>query len=86
MSFHVGIFLAFNANELLHDLNQGIVCDNAPILCTCVHIGMHNNVAKGTFPFPCTENPFSIFQLPKTCSFVKHLQDMSLENAPPHFT
>jgi len=85
MSFHVRRFLAFNANELLHDQNQGIVCDNAPILCTWVHLGMKNNVVKGTFPFPCTKIPFFIFQLPKSCSFVKHLQEMSLEKASPHF-
>ena len=51
ISYRVRSFMAFKANELAHDLNHGIVCDNAPILCTCVYLGMARNVSKGSFVF-----------------------------------
>ena len=41
--------MAFRPNEISHDHNHGVVCDNSPILCTCVHHGMAINVAEGRF-------------------------------------
>ena len=46
IAYHLGGFIDFKANELGHDHNHGIVCFNAPILHTCVHIVMANNVAS----------------------------------------
>ena len=61
MTYHVRGFMAFNPNDQYYDQNHGIVCDNVPILCTHVNLGMANNVAGGSFPFRPTEKPFSIF-------------------------
>ena len=48
-SYHVESFMAFRANEVGHDHNDGMVCDNSPKLGTCVHLGMSNNVGEGIF-------------------------------------
>src|SRR3954470_8755573 len=61
--------MAFGLNDKCYGWNRGIVCDNMPILCTHVHIGMENNVAGGSFPFRRTEKPFSIFRVPKNEAF-----------------
>ena len=48
-SYHVESFMAFRANEVGHDYNHAILCDNSPILGICVHLGLTNNVAEGIF-------------------------------------
>jgi len=58
--------LTFKPNELAHDLNQGTIYPNGPILCTRVHLRMANNVHKGSFHFLCKKNAFSIFKVPKS--------------------
>ena len=63
--------MAFGPNDRCYLLNHGIVCDNAPVLCTHVHHGMAKNVAGGSFPFRRTEKPFSIFRAKKMGRFVK---------------
>ena len=45
-TYRVRSSMAFNPNELGHGLNHAIVCLNEPVLCTCVRIGMANNVAN----------------------------------------
>ena len=71
MTYHVRGFMAFGPNDRCYVLNHGIVCDDVPILCMRVEIGMENNVAGGRFPFCRTEKPFSIFRAQKTGRFVK---------------
>ena len=71
MTYHVRGFMAFGPNDRCYVLNHGIVCDDVPILCMRVDIGMENNVAGGSFPFCRTEKPFSIFRAQKTGRFVK---------------
>ena len=65
MSYHVWRFMDFNPNAQSHGHIHGIVCSNDLILCTMVHLGIPNNVAKGSFNFLCTENLFSIFRVPE---------------------
>src|SRR3954466_10311253 len=71
MTYHVRGFMAFGPNDRCYVLNHDIVCDAMPILCMHVDIGMENNVSAGSFPFRCTEKPFSIFRAQKTGRFVK---------------
>ena len=59
MTYLVRSFMAFKPNEVGYDRNHGIVCSNDPILCTCVHLGMQNNVDVGGLFFLCTKK--SIF-------------------------
>ena len=66
--------------------NRDIVCDNMPILCTHVYLGMKNNVAVGSFPFHHTKKPFSIFRVPKTECFVKQPPNGSFPMVPPYFS
>jgi hypothetical protein len=53
--------MTFKPNELGHDQHHWIVSSNDPILCTCVRLGMENNVDFWCFPFLCIKNSFSIF-------------------------
>jgi hypothetical protein len=50
--------VVFKPDELGHDPNNGIVCSNDPILCTCVRIGMENKVLVGSSHFVCIKNQF----------------------------
>jgi hypothetical protein len=54
-------FNGFQAKWASYGHNHGIVCSNDHILCTCMHLGMTNNVDLGSFNFCCTKNPFFIF-------------------------
>ena len=62
MTYLIRGFLAFGSNDQCYGKNQGIVCDNVPILCIRMHHGMANNVAGGSFPFRRTKKSFPIFQ------------------------
>ena len=86
MGYHVRCFMAFSPNDQCYGSNDDMVCDNVPILCTHVHLGMMNNVAIGSFPFRRTEKPFSIFLVPKTRCFVKQPPNKSFKMVPPHFS
>ena len=86
MSYHVRGLMSFRPNDQCYGQNRGIVCDNVPILCTHVHLGMKNNVVVGSFPFRCTKKPFSIFRVPKTECFVKKPPNGSFQMVPPHFS
>jgi hypothetical protein len=50
MTYHVRGFMAFRSNHQCYGKTLGIVCDNVPILCKHVHLGMAYNVAGGSFP------------------------------------
>ena len=84
MDYHVRCFMTFRPNDQYYGQNQDIVCDNVPILCIHVHIGMKNNVAGRSFPLRRTEKPFSIFRVPKTSYFVKQPPNRSFKMVPPH--
>jgi hypothetical protein len=60
MSYHADSSMTFKPNELGHDQNDGIVCSNDSILCTCVPPGKANNVHFGCFHFLRIKNLFSI--------------------------
>jgi hypothetical protein len=61
MSYHVRCFMAFRPNAQCYGYNRGIVCDNVPILCIHVHLGIAYDVVEESFHFHRTEKPFSIF-------------------------
>ena len=84
-SYHVRSFITFKANDQCYGHIHGIVCDNVPILCTHVHLGMENNVAQGSFQLYCTKNSFFIFQVPKRGLFVKHLPRICFKMVTPNF-
>ena len=86
MDYHVRCFLSLRPNDQYYDKNRDIVCDNVPILCTHVHLGMTNNVVGGSFPFRRTEKLFSNFWVPKTRCFVKQPPNKILKMVPPHFS
>ena len=86
MSNHVRGLMSFRPNDQCYGQNHGIVCDNVPILCTPVYLGMKNNVAVGSFPFHRTKKPFSIFRLPKTRCFVKQPPNECFKMVPLHFS
>ena len=71
MTYHVRGFMVFRSNHQCYGYNQGIVCDNVPILSTRVHLGMAYDVAGGSFPFRHTKKPISIFEVPKSGCSVK---------------
>jgi hypothetical protein len=58
-------FHAFQAKRGSYGYNHGIVCSNDHILCTCVHLGMTNNIDLGSFNFLCTKNSFFNFLVQK---------------------
>src|SRR3954469_13888226 len=60
MTYLIRGFLAFGSNDQCYGQNQGIVCDNVPILFIHMHHGMANNVAGGSFPFRRTKTLFLI--------------------------
>jgi hypothetical protein len=78
-------FHGFQARWASSGHNYGIVCRNDPILCTCVYLGMTNNVSLGSFNFRCTKNSFFIFLAPKMVYFVKHLPKICFKNGPTQF-
>ena len=83
MGYRVRCLMAFRPNDQCYGYNRDIVCDNVPIFCTHVHLGMTNNVAGGSFPFRRTEKPFSIFRMPKTRCFAKQPLNRSFKMVPP---
>ena len=85
LTYRVRSSMAFNPNELGHGLNHAIVCLNEPVLCTCVRIGMANNVANWSFHFLCTKNALFIFRVPEMGDF-KHLSFHRLIIAPAQFS
>ena len=66
--------------------NHRIVCLNKLVLCTCVRIGMANNVANWSFCFLCTKNTLFIFWTPEMCDFMKQLPSHCLITAPAKFS
>jgi hypothetical protein len=80
MKFH-----GFQARWASCGHNHSIVCSNDPILCTCVHIEMVNNVDLGSFNFLCTKNSFFIFLMLKKGYFVKHLPKICSKNGTQQF-
>ena len=85
MSYHVRSFMAFKANDQCYGHIHGIVCDNVPILCTHVHLGMANDVVQGSFQLYCTKKSFFIFLSAEKGFFVKHLPRISFKMIPPYF-
>ena len=78
--------MAFKPNDQTYGHIHGIVCSNYLVLCTRVHIGMENNVAKGSFHFLWTKKSFSIFRVPKMRFFcVKDLRNNCCEIGPNPF-
>ena len=69
MRYHVRRFMAFKLNDQPYGHIHGIVCSNDLILCKRMHLGIPNNVDKGSFHFLCTENSFSIFRVPEMSFF-----------------
>ena len=50
MSYHVRSFMAFKPNNKGYGQNHSIVCDNVPILYTCVYLGIWQTMLpKGVF-------------------------------------
>jgi hypothetical protein len=58
-------FYGFQAKWDSYGRNHSIVCSNDPILCTCVHLGMTNNIDLWSFNFLCTKSSFFIFLVQK---------------------
>ena len=85
-SYHVWRSMAFKPNDQSYGHIHGIVCSNDLILCTSVHIGMANNVAKGSFHFRWTKKQFSIFECPKGGFFVKDLPNICCKIVPNQFS
>ena len=54
--------MAFKPNDQPYGHIHGIVCSNDLILCTRVHLGIPNNVDKGSFHCLCMED--FIFHFP----------------------
>jgi hypothetical protein len=75
----------FQVKWASYDHNHGIVCSNDPILCTCVYLGMTNNVDLGSFNFCCTKNSFFIFLVQKMGFFVKPLPKICYKNGITKF-
>ena len=79
--------MAFKPNDQSYGHIHGIVCSNDLILCTRVHIGMANNVAKGSIHFRWTKKPFSIFRVPEmSLFFVKDLPYICCKIGPNQFS
>jgi hypothetical protein len=78
-------FHGFQAKWDSYGHNHGIVCSNNPILCTCVHLGITNNVDLGSFNFHCTKNSFFIFLMQKMGFFVKRLAKICCKNRTTKF-
>jgi hypothetical protein len=58
-------FHGFQARWANYGHNHDIVCSNNPILCTCVQLGMANNIDLGCFNFRGIKSSFFIFLVPK---------------------
>jgi hypothetical protein len=78
-------FHGFQAKWDSYGHNYSIVCSNNPIMCTCVHLGMTNNVDLGSFNFRCTKNSFFIFLVQKMGFFVKRLPKICCKNRKTKF-
>jgi hypothetical protein len=78
-------FHGFQAKWDSYGHNHGIVCSNNPIICTCVHIGMTNNVYLGSFNFRCTKNSFFIFLVQNMGFFMKRLPKLCCKNRTTEF-
>jgi hypothetical protein len=85
MSYHVWRFMAFKPNNQSYGHIQSIVCSNDLILCTRVHVGMTNNVAKGSFHFICTKIWFSFFRVLEMGFFVNDLPNICCKIGTTHF-
>ena len=85
-SYHVWRSMAFKLDDQSYGHIHGIVCSNDLILCTRVHLGIPNNVASGSFHFLCTENSFSIFQVPEMSFCVKDLPYICCKIGPNQFS
>ena len=83
--YHVWRFMAFKSNDQSYGHIHGIVCSNDLILCTRVHLGIPNNVNKGSFHFLCTEIHFPFSECPKWVFFVKDLPNNCCKNGPNQF-
>ena len=86
MSYHVWSFMAFKPNDQCYGHIHGIVCSNDLILCRRVHLGMANNVAKGSFHFLWTKKVIFILWVPKMSFFVKKLPNICCKTTPQHFS
>jgi hypothetical protein len=73
MSYRVQGYMASRSNELCHDSNHCIVCQNEHISNTRMHPEMASDVHIGSFPFSRTKNVFSIFGVRENGLFVKQL-------------
>jgi hypothetical protein len=78
-------FYGFQAKLASYGHNHGIVCSNDPILCTCVHLWMENNVDLGCSPFLGKKSPFFILLAPKWVFFVKEVQKVHIKIVPSQF-
>jgi hypothetical protein len=78
-------FHGFQAKWDSYGRNHGIVCSNDPILCTCVHLGMTNNIDLGSFNFLCIKSSFFIFLVQKMGFFVKRLPKKYCKNRTTKF-
>jgi hypothetical protein len=78
-------FLAFGPNDGCYGHIHGIVCSNVPIFYTNMHLGSTDNVDEESFPFHCTEKPFSIFRVWKMGFFVKHQPQICCKTWELHF-
>jgi hypothetical protein len=79
-------FHGFQAKWASYGQDNGIVCLDDPILFTCVHLRMANNIYLGSFNFLCTKNSISILLMLKMgFKFVKHLPTLCFRNTPPQF-
>jgi hypothetical protein len=58
-------FYGFQARWASYGHKHDIVCSNDPILCTCVHLGMSNNIDLGCSNFRGIKSSFFIFLVPK---------------------
>ena len=85
MSYHVWRSMAFKPNDQSHGHIHDIVNSHDTIFHTSLHLGITNNVAKGSFHFLCKKNPFSIFWVPQMSFFVKDLPYICCKIAPNKF-
>jgi hypothetical protein len=78
-------FHGFQARWASYGHNPGIVYRNDPILCTCLPLGITNNVYLECFPCIGIKSSFFICLAPKMVSFVKHLPKICFKNGQIQF-
>ena len=78
-------FHALQGKCLCYGDIHGIDCDNVPILCKNIRLGMGNGVVKENFELYCKKISFSIFWVSKREIFVKHLPRICFKIVPHHF-